>query len=105
MNNNIVYIYAKKGKKAKFCKNGAQRRAQAPSLHHFSKKEIAFILFDVVLKYNDQIVNLNFEKLGFIKIDKKISETNYKLLLPGIINIHPTFHILLLEPAPPGTNI
>jgi hypothetical protein len=43
---------------------------------------------------------LDFKKLGPFKIEKKISDTNYKLSLPKGMKIHPVFHISLLEPAP-----
>ena len=46
---------------------------------------------------------LDFRKLGPFKIDKKISDTNYRLSLPDTMRIHPTFHVSLLEPAPHGT--
>ncbi|CCD55602.1 hypothetical protein BofuT4_P154140.1 [Botrytis cinerea T4] len=42
------------------------------------------------------------KKLGPFKIDKVIGTVNYRLKLPDTMNIHPVFHISLLEPAPPG---
>ena len=45
---------------------------------------------------------LDYKKLGPFKIDKKIESVNYKLKLLKIMEIYPVFHILLLEPAPPG---
>jgi hypothetical protein len=45
---------------------------------------------------------LDHKKLGPFKIDKKVGTVSYKLLLPRTINIHPVFHISLLEPAPEG---
>ena len=46
---------------------------------------------------------LDYKKLGPFKIDKKIGSVNYKLKLPKTMEIHPVFHVSLLEPAPPGT--
>ena len=43
---------------------------------------------------------LDWKKLGPFKIEKKISETSYRLSLPHTMRMHPTFHISLLEPAP-----
>ena len=45
---------------------------------------------------------LDHKKLGPFKIDKKIGSVNYKLKLPKIMEIHPVFHISLLELALPG---
>ncbi|RAL65789.1 hypothetical protein DID88_005454 [Monilinia fructigena] len=45
---------------------------------------------------------LDHRKLGPFKIDKVIGTVNYRLKLPDTMNIHPVFHISLLEPAPPG---
>jgi hypothetical protein len=40
---------------------------------------------------------LDHKKLGLFKIKKIIRPVNYKLVLPKTINIHPVFHISLLE--------
>ena len=45
---------------------------------------------------------LDHKKLGPFKIEKVIGPVNYKLKLPTTMNIHPVFHISLLEPAPEG---
>lgn len=45
---------------------------------------------------------LDHKKLGPFKIEKVIGPVNYRLKLPKTMNIHPVFHISLLEPAPPG---
>jgi Chromo (CHRromatin Organisation MOdifier) domain len=45
---------------------------------------------------------LDHKKLGPFKIDKVVGPVNYRLRLPNTMNIHPIFHISLLEPAPPG---
>ena len=43
---------------------------------------------------------LDFKKLGPFKIDKVVSPVNYRLLLPDTMQMYPTFHVSLLEPAP-----
>jgi len=43
---------------------------------------------------------LDFKQIGLFKIAKKISDTNYKLLLLRTMKIHPIFYISLLELAP-----
>lgn len=45
---------------------------------------------------------LDHKKLGPYKIKKVKGPVNYELDLPSNMNIHPVFHISLLEPAPPG---
>jgi hypothetical protein len=45
---------------------------------------------------------LDHKKLGPFKIATKIGSVNYKLQLPKTMEIHPVFHVSLLEPAPPG---
>jgi hypothetical protein len=45
---------------------------------------------------------LDHKKLGPFTIDKKIGLVNYRLKLPKTMEIHPVFHVSLLEPAPPG---
>jgi hypothetical protein len=42
---------------------------------------------------------LDHKKLGLFKIKRVIGLVNYKLVLPRTINIHPVFHISLLEPV------
>ena len=46
---------------------------------------------------------LDHKKLGPFKIDKVVGPVNYRLKLPRTMNIHPVFHISLLEPALPGS--
>ena len=46
---------------------------------------------------------LDHKKLGPFQIDKKIGPVNYRLKLPATMQIHPVFHVSLLEPAPPGS--
>jgi hypothetical protein len=45
---------------------------------------------------------LDHKKLGLFKIKKVIRLVNYELVLPRTINIHPVFHISLLELVLPG---
>jgi hypothetical protein len=45
---------------------------------------------------------LDHKKLGPFEIDEKTSEVNYRLKLPKTMEIHPVFHVSLLEPAPSG---
>jgi hypothetical protein len=44
-------------------------------------------------------IKLDHKKLGLFKIKKITGLVNYKLVLPRTINIHPVFHISLLEPV------
>ena len=48
---------------------------------------------------------LDWKKIGPFKIEKKVSEINYRLSLPNTMKIHPTFHISLLEPAPQNAKL
>ncbi len=45
---------------------------------------------------------LDHKKLGPFEIDKKLGPVTYRLKLPKTMEIHPVFHVSLLEPAPPG---
>jgi hypothetical protein len=42
-------------------------------------------------------IKLDHKKLGLFKIKRIVGLINYKLVLPKTINIHPVFHISLLE--------
>jgi hypothetical protein len=44
---------------------------------------------------------LDHKKLGLFKVKKITGPVNYELVLPKTMNIHPVFHISLLELAPP----
>jgi hypothetical protein len=46
---------------------------------------------------------LDFKKLGPFAIKKVIEPVNYELKLPKTMEMHPVFHISLLEPAPENT--
>jgi hypothetical protein len=56
-----------------------------------------------LIQRNIQIKRLNIKldhkKLGLFKIKRITRLINYKLALPRTVNIHPVFHISLLEPA------
>jgi len=43
---------------------------------------------------------LDFKKIGPFEIKEQIGKMNYKLRLPENMQIHPVFHVFLLEPAP-----
>ena len=43
---------------------------------------------------------LDWKKLGPFKIETKLSDNSFKLQLPAKMQIHPIFHVSLLEPAP-----
>jgi transposase InsO family protein len=45
---------------------------------------------------------LDHKKLGPFRIAEVRGPVNFRLALPKSMNIHPVFHISLLEPAPPG---
>jgi hypothetical protein len=47
-------------------------------------------------------IKLDHKKLGLFKIKRIIKPVNYKLVLPNTMNIHPVFHISLLELVLPG---
>ena len=42
---------------------------------------------------------LDFKRLGRFRVIKKISSHAYKLELPASMEVHPVFHVSLLEPA------
>src|SRR5208337_2914441 len=43
---------------------------------------------------------LDCKKLGPFKIRRRISNSNYELILPLGVRLYPIFHISLLEPVP-----
>jgi hypothetical protein len=47
-------------------------------------------------------IKLDHKKLGLFKIKRIIKPVNNKLVLPNTMNIHPVFHISLLELVLPG---
>lgn len=48
---------------------------------------------------------LDYKQIGPFKVKRKISDTNYELSPPRSMQIHPIFHISLLEPAPPRAQL
>ena len=77
--------------------------------HYYNKKRLPA----PILKEGDKVYlvrkniltnrpsnKLDWKKIGPYKIDKKLSDTNYKILFPEGTKIHPVFHVSLLEPAP-----
>src|SRR6266566_1849281 len=71
------------------------RRMKRPSL---KEKDKVYLLYKniTIKRLNDK---LDFKKLGPFTINKKISDSNYKLSLPKTMWIHPIFYISLLEPV------
>jgi hypothetical protein len=55
-----------------------------------------------LIRQNIQIkrpsIKLDYKKLGPFKIKRVVGLVNYELVLPKTMNIHPVFHISLLEP-------
>src|SRR5208337_1487831 len=48
---------------------------------------------------------LDYKKLGPFEIRRRISDSNYELILPPEVRLYPIFHISLLEPAPKNTRL
>ena len=46
---------------------------------------------------------LDYKKLGPFEVIKPIGDVNYKIALPPGVRLHDTYHVSLLEPAPPRT--
>jgi hypothetical protein len=61
------------------------------------KKRDKIYLIQRNIQIKQPNTKLYHKKLGLFKIKKIIRLVNYKLVLPKTINIHPVFHILLLE--------
>jgi len=75
-----------------------QKRSMEPTL----KKGDKVYLLRRNIKTKRPSDKLDHKKLGPFKIEKVLGPVNYRLSLPKTMNIHPVFHISLLEPAPPG---
>ena len=73
-----------------------QKRLEGPTLKEGDK----VYLLRRNIKTKRPSEKLDWKKLGPFKIQKKLSEVNYKLSLPQGMRMHPIFHISLLEPAP-----
>ena len=52
------------------------------------------------LKSKQPSSKLDHVRIGPFKVEKQTSEVNYRLKLPAKAQIHPNFHVSLLEPAP-----
>ena len=75
-----------------------QKRSIEPTL----KKGDKVYLLRRNIKTKRPSDKLDHKKLKPFKIEKVLSPINYRLSLPKTMNIHPVFHISLLELAPPG---
>jgi len=74
-----------------------QKRSMEPTL----KKGDKVYLLRRNIKIKRPSDKLDHKKLEPFKIKKVLGPINYRLSLPKTMNIHPIFHISLLEPAPP----
>src|SRR5208337_3277400 len=72
------------------------KRIKGPSL----KKEDKVYLFKRNIKTKKPSSKLDYKKLRPFKIKRKISDSNYELILPPGIRLYPIFYISLLEPVP-----
>jgi hypothetical protein len=59
------------------------------------RNKVYFIQRNIQIKQPS--IKLDYKKLGLFKIKRIIRLVNYKLVLPKTMNIHPVFHISLLE--------
>uniref|UniRef100_A0A8H7K517 Chromo domain-containing protein n=1 Tax=Bionectria ochroleuca TaxID=29856 RepID=A0A8H7K517_BIOOC len=73
-----------------------KRRMKGPSF----KKGDKVYLARKNIKTKRPSDKLDYKQIGPFKVKKKISDTNYELSLARSMQIHPIFHISLLEPAP-----
>jgi hypothetical protein len=88
----------------------------AADLVFFTKKAILYYnrhcSIEPMLKEGDKVylirrniqtkqpsTKLDHKKLGLFKIKRVAGLVNYELVLPKTMNIHPVFHISLLEPV------
>jgi transposase InsO family protein len=79
-------------------KNYNKTRIEGPT---FQEGDMVFLVRKNI-KTKRPSSKLDFKKLGPFRVEKVISDVNYKLELPDKSRIHPVFHVSLLEPAPPG---
>ena len=75
-----------------------QGRSQEPTLREGDK--VYLIRRNIKTKRPSD--KLDHKKLGPFRIKKTMGRLNYQLDLPRTMNIHPVFHISLLEKAPLG---
>ena len=60
---------------------------------------------DKNLKSKRPSSKLDHVRIGPFKVEKQTSKVNYRLKLPAKAQIHPNFHVSLLEPAPKNAPI
>jgi hypothetical protein len=63
------------------------------------KKKDKIYLIQRNIQTKQPSIKLDHKKLELFKIKRVIGLINYELVLPKTINIHPVFHISLLEPV------
>ncbi|EPS37766.1 hypothetical protein H072_8523 [Dactylellina haptotyla CBS 200.50] len=76
-----------------------QRHIEAPLL---KKENKAYLLAKYIKRKGRQSKKLDYQKHGPFTITRKFSNNTFELEIPGPTRIHRSFHISLLEPAPPG---
>jgi hypothetical protein len=72
------------------------------SIEPILKKKDKIYLIQRNIQTKQPSTKLDHKKLGLFKIKKIVGPVNYKLVLPKTMNIHPVFHVSLLEPVPLG---
>jgi hypothetical protein len=72
------------------------------SIEPIFKKRNKIYLIQRNIQIKQPSTKLDHKKLGLFKIKRITGLINYKLVLPKTINIHPVFHISLLEPVLSG---
>jgi hypothetical protein len=72
------------------------------SIEPMFKKKDKVYLIQRNIQTKQPSTKLDHKKLGLFKIKRIAGLVNYELALPKTINIHPVFHISLLEPVLPG---
>jgi len=78
-----------------------KKRLKGPTL----EEEDKVYLFCKNIKTKQPSNKLDSKKIRPFKIEKKLSDTNFRLSLPTKMRIYPVFHILLLEPAPANARL
>ena len=78
-----------------------KKRLEGPWL----KKRNKVYLLQQNIKTTRPSNKLDYKRLGLFVIKQAIKPVNYKLKLPEHMQIHPVFHISLLEPVPTNAKI
>jgi transposase InsO family protein len=95
-----------------FAKDSIQK-AQKQQAYWANKKRLTAPAFEVgqkvwLLRRNIKTMRpsdkLDAKKLGPFTIEAKVGSAAYKLALPGTMQVHPTFHVSLLEKYIPNTH-